>query len=90
MMGATQGVMMDAAQVTARLEAHLDECEIIVRGSGDQYDLTVIGAVFEGMRAVKKQQLVYAALTSQIAEGSIHAVNIATFTPQEWLEHSRG
>jgi acid stress-induced BolA-like protein IbaG/YrbA len=28
--------------------------------------------------------LVYAALTSHIADGSVHAVNIRTFTPQEW------
>jgi acid stress-induced BolA-like protein IbaG/YrbA len=33
---------------------------------------------------VKKQQLIYAALTDHIADGSIHAVNIRTFTPDQW------
>ena len=66
------------------MEAHFEACELIVRGEGNHYDITVIGEVFAGLRAVKKQQLVYAALSEQIADGSIHAVNIATYTPDEW------
>jgi acid stress-induced BolA-like protein IbaG/YrbA len=44
--------------------------------------------VFEGLRPVKKQQLIYAALSEHIADGSIHAVNIRTFTPSEWRARS--
>lgn len=76
--------MMDAATVTALLEAHLENCEIRVEGEGNRYDLTVIGEIFEGKRPVQRQQLVYAALNEQIASGSIHAVNIRTFTPGQW------
>lgn len=75
---------MDAETVKALLEAHLEECESIVEGEGSNYDIAVIGDIFEGLRPVQKQQLVYAALNEQIADGSIHAVNIRTFTPQEW------
>ncbi|HSG57681.1 MAG TPA: BolA/IbaG family iron-sulfur metabolism protein [Paracoccaceae bacterium] len=75
---------MDAATVTALLEAHLENCEIQVDGEGNRYDITVIGEVFEGKRPVQRQQLVYAALNDQIANGSIHAVNIRTFTPGQW------
>ncbi|MBN7795350.1 BolA family protein [Parahaliea mediterranea] len=75
---------MDAATVTALLEAHLEGCQVHVEGEGNRYDITVVGEVFEGMRPVKKQQLVYAALSDQIADGSIHAVNIRTFTPEQW------
>jgi acid stress-induced BolA-like protein IbaG/YrbA len=46
--------------------------------------------VFEGLRPVKKQQLVYAALSDRIADGSIHAVNIRTFTPAEWQARASG
>ena len=55
---------MDAATVEALLRDHLAECDIAVNGEGANYDITVIGEVFEGMRPVKKQQLVYGALSS--------------------------
>ena len=75
---------MDAATVKVLLQTHLPDCEFEVQGEGANYDITAIGSAFEGLRPVKKQQLVYGALNEEIAEGSIHAVNIRTFTPQEW------
>lgn len=78
------GWVVDAVQVKALVEGHLQGCEAIVDGEGNKYDITVIGEVFAGLRPVKKQQLVYGALGDQIADGSIHAVNIATFTAEQW------
>lgn len=75
---------MDAATVTALLQDKLEGCEIHVEGEGNRYDITVVGEIFADMRPVKKQQLVYAGLSEQIADGSIHAVNIRTFTPEQW------
>jgi acid stress-induced BolA-like protein IbaG/YrbA len=75
---------MDAATVKALLESHLEDCEVQVQGEGNHYDITAVGAMFDGLRPVKKQQLVYAALSDHIADGTIHAVNIRTFTPAEW------
>ena len=75
---------MDAASVKTLLHSHLQECEFHVQGEGSHYDIAAIGAVFEGLRPVKKQQLVYGALKDYIADGSIHAVNIRTYTPAEW------
>ncbi|HEY7776200.1 MAG TPA: BolA/IbaG family iron-sulfur metabolism protein [Kineobactrum sp.] len=75
---------MDQATVTALLTAQLTGCEIQVQGSGNRYDITVIGDVIAGKRPVQRQQLVYAALAEQIASGAIHAVNIRTFTPEQW------
>ncbi|MEM1112040.1 MAG: BolA/IbaG family iron-sulfur metabolism protein [Pseudomonadota bacterium] len=74
---------MDAATVKALLQAELPDCDVEVQGEGANYDITVTGAIFAGLRPVKKQQLVYAALTEQIADGAIHAVNIRTLTPGE-------
>jgi acid stress-induced BolA-like protein IbaG/YrbA len=75
---------MDAAAVKVLLQNHLQECEFHVSGEGSHYDIVAIGPVFESLRPVKKQQLVYGALKDHIADGSIHAVNIRTFTPTEW------
>ena len=77
---------MDAATVRALVQAELQGCQVEVQGEGANYDITVIGDVFEGLRPVKKQQMVYAALGEQIADGSIHAVNMRTYTPEEWRE----
>ena len=77
---------MDAIKVKALVEDHLQGCEAMVEGEGNKYDITVIGEVFAGLRPVKKQQLVYGALVDQIGDGSIHAVNIATFTPEQWQD----
>jgi acid stress-induced BolA-like protein IbaG/YrbA len=78
------GIQMDASAVKELLQSHLVDCEIHVQGEGSHYDIAVIGAMFEGLRPVKKQQLVYAAMQDRIADGSIHAVNIRTYTPAEW------
>ena len=75
---------MDAATVEALLQSHLENCEFRVQGEGNHYQITVIGDVFDGQRPVKRQQLVYAALKEQIADGSIHAVNIRTYSKAEW------
>lgn len=76
--------MMDADTVKNLVEAQLPECEIYVQGEGSHYDIEAVGEIFAGLRPVKKQQLVYAALGEHIADGSIHAVNIRTYTPEEW------
>ena len=79
---------MDAATVKALLQNHLPECEFHVQGEGSNYDITAVGEVFDGLRPVKKQQLVYGALSEEIAAGDIHAVNIRTLTPAEWQAQS--
>lgn len=80
---------MDAATVKVLLQTHLPGCEFQVQGEGSHYDIIAVGDVFEGQRPVKKQQIVYAALSEHIADGSIHAVNIRTFTPAEWQQQGR-
>ena len=79
---------MDVDTVKALLESQLQDCEFHVQGEGSRYDIAAIGDVFEGLRPVQKQQVVYAALKDRIADGSIHAVNVRTFTPAQWREQS--
>ena len=80
---------MDAASVKALLQSHLQECEFRVEGEDSHYEIVAIGDIFEGLRPVRKQQLVYGALADQIADGSIHAVNIRTFTVAEWVARAQ-
>ena len=70
------------------LQSHLPDCDIDVVGDGSHFDITVVGDVFEGLNAVKKQQLVYAGLNQSIADGSVHAVNMKLFTRAEWQHNN--
>ena len=79
---------MDAVSVQALVNAGLENCEVTVHGEGSHYEIRVVGEVFAGLRPVARQQLVYAAMSEQIADGSIHAVNIRTFTAEEWRDQS--
>ena len=60
-----------------------------IQGEGSHYEIIAIGEMFEGLRPVRKQQLVYGGLSDCIADGSVHAVNIRTFTPAEWQAQPR-
>ena len=77
---------MQPEQVKQILLEHLPDCDIDVAGEGSHFNVTVIGDVFEGLNAVKRQQLVYAGLNQYIADGSMHAVNMKTFTRDQWAQ----
>lgn len=79
---------MQAQDIQALLEEKLENCEVNVQGDGSHFDITVVGVVFDGLRAVKKQQLIYALLSDEIASGAIHAVNMKLYTPQEWAQQT--
>lgn len=75
---------MSPEDVQSLLSEKLDQCQVSVDGDGYKYEITVIGEVFDGLNAVKRQQVVYAALNEKIADGSVHAVTIKTYTPAQW------
>jgi acid stress-induced BolA-like protein IbaG/YrbA len=66
------------------LAGKLENCQVTVENDGHTYHITVIGDEFEGLNAVKRQQFVYGALNEKIADGSVHAVSIKTYTPAQW------
>ena len=60
--------------------------EIRVNFDGSKAHIIVVSPEFETLSRIKKQQCVYAALKSEIADGSIHAVTMETLTPSEWQQ----
>lgn len=75
---------MHASEVKQLVEQQLEGCEAITAGEGCDFQITVVGEVFEGLTPVKKQQLVYGCLSEHIANGTIHAVSIKAYTPEQW------
>lgn len=75
--------MLSPETIRERLQAKLDGCDIDISMEGSHLNLLLVGEIFEGLRPVKRQQLVYAAINDWIADGSVHAVNITAKTPAE-------
>lgn len=75
---------MQPEDIKSLLLERFPEAHIEVAGDGSHYDLLIVSEAFDGLRAVKKQQLVYAVINEHIASGSMHAVNMKLFTPSEW------
>ena len=75
---------MDVVQVKQEIETQLDGTLVYPSGEGCNFTVTVVGDIFTGLTPVKKQQLVYGCLHQYIADGSIHALTIKAYTPQQW------
>ena len=74
---------MDASQITTLLDVELSDCQVTVEGGDGKYLVTVIGDVFEGLNAVKRQQTIYKILNEHITNGAIHAVTMSLTTVAE-------
>lgn len=71
-------------QIQALIEQHIDTQELRVDGDGSHFQVIVVSDSFSGLNAVKKQQMVYAAVNEHIESGAIHALTIKAYTPAEW------
>ncbi len=76
------------ALILDRLQAHFDQqdaaAQIAVEGDGHHFQVRVVSGCFEGLRPLKRQQLIYAALGDAITSGAVHAVELQLLTPPEW------
>lgn len=67
------------------IESGIEKCNAIVKSDdGKHYTALVISPLFSDKNRVQKQQLVYATLNPYLNNGSLHAISIKTFTPEEW------
>ncbi|WP_372863474.1 BolA family protein [Spongiibacter sp.] len=74
---------MQSEQILARLGEHFADGVFTVTGEGNHFDVQVVSEAFAGLRPVRRQQLVYAAVNDWIKDGSLHAINIKALTPAE-------
>ena len=76
---------MQPTEIESILRAALPLDEIYAKGDdGSHFQVIVVGALFDGMSRVKKQQAIYAPLMDKIASNAIHALSIKAFTDAEW------
>ena len=74
---------MEADQIQTLLAAELSGCHVAVEGGGGKFLVSVVGDVFAGLNAVKRQQTIYKILNQHIASGAIHAVTMRLQTEEE-------
>ena len=80
---------MTTDEIKKLIETGIESAQVMVTGEGGMFDTTVISDKFDGLTQVKKQQMVYATVNSQITSGDIHALSIKAYTPEEWQTASK-
>ena len=75
---------MDVAEIEAILKDTLNLTEVHVKGDGSHYTIIAVSDEIAQLSRVKRQQAIYAPLSDKIADGSMHAISIKTFTEADW------
>lgn len=75
---------MDTTEIEALLKEALGLTEVYVKGEGSHYSIIAVSDQFNDMSRVKRQQAIYAPLADKIADGSMHAISIKTFSEADW------
>ncbi len=74
-------------ELKSLLEQEFPECTIEVNQEGSLYfNLVLIGERFADKTVVQRHQMVYRPLRQQINAGELHALNVKTYTPEEWRQ----
>ena len=80
---------MTTDEIKALIEAGIKDADVTVEGGEGMFNTIVVSDQFEDMAMVKKQQMVYATVNTQITSGAIHALTIKAYTPKEWATASK-
>lgn len=75
---------MTNEEIELLLKETINLNEVHVKSEGSHFQIIAISDSFADMTRVKRQQTVYAPLATKIADGTIHAVTIKTFTEKDW------
>ena len=74
---------MSPSDIEDLLTRELTGCEINIDGGDGKFKLSIIGDVFDGLNAVKRQKMIYKILNAHIQSGAIHAVTMQLQTVAE-------
>jgi acid stress-induced BolA-like protein IbaG/YrbA len=55
-----------------------------IGGDGQHFEITVVSDVFKDLSKLSRQKWVYTKLASLISSGTVHAVQLYTWTVAEW------
>jgi len=75
---------MEAEDLKKMIEAGIPGATVLLSGDGCNAAVTVISDAFEGKTMLQQQRMVYATLGDKIADGTVHALSIKSYTPAQW------
>lgn len=75
---------MTNEEIASLLKSELILADVKVKSEGSHFQIIAVDDRFEEMSRVKKQQLIYGPLSEKIADGTMHAITIKTFTEVQW------
>lgn len=74
---------MQPEEIERLIKAGLANAEAYVEGDGTHFSALVICPDFVGKSRIQKQQMVYDTVKEQLMDGTLHALSIKAFTPEE-------
>lgn len=78
--------MITPAEVKKIIESHIDCSVCDVQGEDCvHFDAVIVSPAFTGLNMVKQHQLVYKTL-GDLMKQEIHALQLKTYSPQQWAE----
>jgi len=86
-----ESAMFSADRILELIEANLPDCRAIVldpANDGHHFQAEVASSAFVGKTPIQQHRLVYDALGEHMRE-DIHALQLRTFTPDQWPHGGR-
>lgn len=71
-------------EIKKLIEGGLPEAKAQVEGDGTHFTAIVVSSIFANKTRLQKQQLVYDTVRTPLMNGTLHALSVKTFTPEEW------
>lgn len=79
---------MDLAELENIIAKNFSSPKVSVTGDGYHFEAHVVADEFAGLSPLKRQQMVYASVTSLITSGKVHALSIKAQTPEEFSQNT--
>ena len=81
--------VIDTTEIKNVLTRGLSLQEAHVSAQGSHFEVILVSNIFATMKTVQKHRAVYTQLNEYIVNGSIHALSIKAYTPEEWKRNCK-
>jgi len=75
---------MSDLNIKSLIEQGIPDATVSLNGEGCNFNAIVISDEFEGKSLLQQQRMVYATLGDLIADGTVHALSIKSYTNAQW------
>lgn len=80
---------MTESEIQALLLVKIPDAQLELEINGNSFMLKIVSDAFDGLRPLKRQQLVYSCIDKQIKSGEMHAVTMRLYTVAEWEKQKK-